>query len=252
MQDKVRLDKDYLEKECFDTLLLGSLSDGELVEYCQQEFALHLDKEMIMLHGRDVCVGALTPYEKRVWHRNRELAKSELCRRYTPLIHKYANISHTLTMREDVEAHLWMVLLEAIQEYDTSGGIPFAGFVKSRIKFGHWNYYKKLKRNWEHEASLLTSYHKESEDDESIDDFPSDEDVADEVVSRIVEDEQLNRCMEALANMNNKERRIICDLYGKGKTMADMAREEGCSRQNIKYYHDKAMGMLRQIVERDR
>ena len=78
MQDKVRLDKDYLEKECFDTLVLGSLSDGELVEYCQQEFALHLDKEMIMLHGRDVCVGALTPYEKRVWHRNRELAKSDI------------------------------------------------------------------------------------------------------------------------------------------------------------------------------
>ncbi|MDY6224793.1 MAG: sigma-70 family RNA polymerase sigma factor, partial [Veillonella caviae] len=75
-----------------------------------------------------------------------DAAQIELCRRYRPLILKYARLSSHQTVADDVESFLWIVFLEAVQSYDTSGDIPFAGYVKSMMHYGHLRFFKQTTR----------------------------------------------------------------------------------------------------------
>ena len=69
-----------------------------------------------------------------------EAAQCELCNRYTPLLYgTVASLKKTWTLTvdeewQDLEGYLWIVLLEAIQEYNVDGSVPFAGFLNSKIK----------------------------------------------------------------------------------------------------------------------
>ena len=79
-------------------------------------------------------------------------AKILLCQRYVPLITKYAHVSQLRSLQHDVESMLWEVFLTAIQTYDMTSTIPFAGFVKSRIHFAEMNLFRRSVKQWNHET----------------------------------------------------------------------------------------------------
>ena len=74
-----------------------------------------------------------------------------LCQRYVPLITKYAHVRQLRSIDSDLESALGECFLQAIKTYDITSNIPFAGFVKSRIRFTQWILYRKSLRQWTHE-----------------------------------------------------------------------------------------------------
>ena len=65
-----------------------------------------------------------------------DAAQIELCRRYRPLIMSYANRSSTAMLTDDVESFLWIIFIESIYSFHTSGKVPFSGYVKAAIRYG--------------------------------------------------------------------------------------------------------------------
>ena len=82
-------------------------------------------------------------------------AKIVLCHRYVPLITKYSHVSQLQTIQSELEATLWECFLEAIQTYDTTGTVPFSGFVKSRIHYCEMNLFRRMRTQWTHEATCI-------------------------------------------------------------------------------------------------
>ena len=68
-----------------------------------------------------------------------EQAIAEICQRFTGLVKKYAFQSHVRPIAEEALSQGWLEVVQGIQQYDEQAGVPFAGYIESRVKFGIWN-----------------------------------------------------------------------------------------------------------------
>jgi len=68
----------------------------------------------------------------------------ELYAKYVPLIKRYAYLYRNV---EDSESEAWLLFAEAIKSYDSTTGVPFEGYVLSKIKWGMYNLTKKKIKN---------------------------------------------------------------------------------------------------------
>ena len=93
--------------------VLQAVTDLSLVRVCQER------RVSILSTDRDVW-----PIEELTI----DAAQIELCRRYRPLIMSYANRSSTVMLTDDVESFLWIIFIESIYSFHTSGKVPFSGY----------------------------------------------------------------------------------------------------------------------------
>ncbi len=83
-----------------------------------------------------------------------QAAFAVVCQRFEGLIKKYAFRPHLRPLAEDAQAEAWLAVALAVQSYDKTVGVQFAGYVESRVKYALWNLFKRERRRWQNELSF--------------------------------------------------------------------------------------------------
>ncbi|WP_144351404.1 RNA polymerase sigma factor [Sporomusa termitida] len=81
-------------------------------------------------------------------------AFAEVCRRFAGLVYKYACQPAVAGIKEEAAAEGWLALAGAVQTYDLSTGIPFAGYARQQVRYAVWNLFKRERRRWQREVPL--------------------------------------------------------------------------------------------------
>lgn len=115
---------------------------------------------------------------------------------FAPLVRKY-----TWNKSEDVRAEAWLAVVEATKLYDSTKGIPFAGYVKSKVKYSVWNMVRKQQRQWQYEVAIENDVN--NEENSLIDTLQSSVNVSDEVEQKFLTEE-----LQAAINMLPERQRI--------------------------------------------
>lgn len=206
----------------------------------------------------------------------------ELINRYRPLIISYGRRQHTLALgKEEVIQELILLFIQAIKTYQIKGPVPFAGFALSTIKYGHWNLFHKIRRIWQHEILPFfqavdgsgAKLGKQADDSQSTNYSPTSSNslntkdqaisldkgnmglsyhtssVEEAVIQTFCQTDMNHRLIKALRGLKKREKELLYAIYFKGQSLADYARQEGCTRQNINYRHQKILRHLREQVK---
>lgn len=166
-----------------------------------------------------------------------------LCHRYVPLISRYSHVRQLRSMESDLEATLWETFLTAIQTYDLSGTVPFAGFVKSRIHYAEMNLFRKSVHQWNHESLLH-----EEDDSNPIIHIPAEADTEQEALAHL----QIASLKEALSRIDTVHASLLEQILFQGKSISDMAKLYGMSRQGMYKKYKKAIVLVQQELEKSK
>ena len=173
--------------------VLQAVTDLSLVRVCQERRVSVLSTERAVWPIEELTIDA---------------AQIELCRRYRPLIMRYATRCSTAVMTDDVESFLWIIFIESIYSFHTSGKVPFSGYVKAAIHYGYLNFYKQSAHQWRHELTLpLCTGDDVSEP--AMDQFPSDVDLERDIVGTVTEDELRNRLWSAFRKLPRQQQQLL-------------------------------------------
>lgn len=177
-----------------------------------------------------------------------DAAQIELCRRYRPLILKYARLSSHQTMADDVESFLWIVFLEAVQSYDTTGDIPFAGYVKSMMHYGHLRFFKQTTRCWRHEISYPAVSDGEDGALTSMEQFADTDTVESTVLEQSEEDSLRHTLWSALQRLTPDQQQLLHNIYVEGHSFTSIGRREHITPQAVQNRHKRALQRLQQYM----
>ena len=166
-----------------------------------------------------------------------------LCHRYVPLITRYSHVRQLRNMENDLEATLWETFLTAIQTYDLKGKVPFAGFVKSRIHYTEMNLFRKSVHQWNHESLLH-----EEDDSNPIIHIPAEDDTEQEALAYL----QIAALKEALSRIDTLHAALLEQILFQGKSISDMAKLYGMSRQGMYKKYKKAIVLVQQELEKSK
>ncbi|MCM0758695.1 hypothetical protein M7775_08950 [Sporomusa sphaeroides DSM 2875] len=70
-----------------------------------------------------------------------QIDKHLICQQFKPLVKKYAGIYRRSV--PDAESEAWLALLQALYNFNPDLGVPLAGYLESRVKFGLLNLWRK-------------------------------------------------------------------------------------------------------------
>ena len=166
-----------------------------------------------------------------------------LCHRYVPLIARYSHVRQLRNMENDLEATLWEIFLTAIQTYDLKGKVPFAGFVKSRIHYTEMNLFRKSVHQWNHESLLH-----EEDDSNPIIHIPAEDDTEQEALAHL----QIAALKEAFSRIDTVHAALLEQILFQGKSISDMAKLYGMSRQGMYKKYKKAIVLVQQELEKSK
>ena len=166
-----------------------------------------------------------------------------LCHRYVPLIARYSHVRQLRNMENDLEATLWETFLTAIQTYDLKGKVPFAGFVKSRIHYTEMNLFRKSVHQWNHESLLH-----EEDDSNPIIHIPAEDDTEQEALAYL----QIAALKEALSRIDTLHAALLEQILFQDKSISDMAKLYGMSRQGMYKKYKKAIVLVQQELEKSK
>lgn len=166
-----------------------------------------------------------------------------LCHRYVPLIARYSHVRQLRNMENDLEATLWETFLTAIQTYDLKVKVPFAGFVKSRIHYTEMNLFRKSVHQWNHESLLH-----EEDDSNPIIHIPAEDDTEQEALAHL----QIAALKEALSRIDTLHAALLEQILFQGKSISDMAKLYGMSRQGMYKKYKKAIVLVQQELEKSK
>lgn len=171
---------------------------------------------------------------------------ASLCERYEPLIHKYASATPVKIVQKDMENELWCHFLKAVKEYKRETKVPFPGFVQSRIKYGQYNAFKKLRNQWQRESCILI---KNVASDRKLEtNSLSLEDILEPVPS--AESDYLNlhtkRAIRlALQRLEPKQHELLKDIYVKQHSLTYLGKKYNISRQAVFKHKQRAVEALK-------
>lgn len=153
---------------------------------------------------------------------------------FTPLVLKYSR-----NRSEDVRAEAWLAVVEAMNSYDLTKGVPLAGYVKSRVKFAVWNMIKKQQRQWQHEITM-----ENTNDQTLLDTLASNTNVAKEVEQIFL----VEKLRAAISKLTDHQRiavikTVICN-YGQTETAATL----GVTPQAVFNLRTRGLANLRKIL----
>ena len=159
------------------------------------------------------------------------VAFAEICQRFEGLVVKHAFQAHLRSIGEDAKAEGQLAVVEAVRTYDPVSGVPFAGYVESRVRYRMWNLFKRERRRWQQEVALDES---RPEDDAGID-------IATEVETAML----AASIREAIATLPDKQRLVVvATLLGEAR-LADVAKTLKISIQAVHSLRNRAVARLR-------
>ncbi len=213
--------------------VLAAVTDVSLVRICQSPLMIvHSSSQTV-----EDCSGLTL-----------DAAQIELCRRYRPLILKYARLSSHQTMADDVESFLWIVFLEAVQSYDTTGDVPFAGYVKSMMHYGHLRFFKQSTRCWRHEISYPAVSDDEDGTFTSMEQFADTATVESTVLHQSEEDSLRHTLWSALQRLTPDQQQLLHKIYVEGHSFTSIGHREHITPQAVQNRHKRALQRLKEYM----
>jgi RNA polymerase sigma factor (sigma-70 family) len=176
-------------------------------------------------------------------------AFAEVCQRFTGLVKKYANQPHLKGIKEDAIAEGWLAVAAAVQSYDQTAGVRFAGYVESRVKYAVWNLFKRERRRWQQEMPLDRG---STGDEEKaalswLETLAAACDVETEVEARLT----TAAVCEVLATLPAKQQiAIVKTMLGEAR-LADVAAELGVSPQAVYSLRQRGLARLKKELRKN-
>lgn len=165
----------------------------------------------------------------------------EICLRFTGLVKKYAFQPHIRPIAEEAQSQGWLALVQSIKQYDACSGVPFAGYVESRVKYAIWNLFKGERRRWQQEGQLEGG---QEEDGLSLlDRLVHEGDVAREVELRYLSQE----LMMAVAILPDKQRQVILRTVVGDERLTELAGEMGITAQGVYNLRKRGLARLKNL-----
>ncbi|MBP1763043.1 MAG: sigma70-ECF: polymerase sigma factor, sigma-70 family [Firmicutes bacterium] len=158
-------------------------------------------------------------------------AFAEICRRFEGLVVKQAAQAHLRSIREDAKAEGLLAVVEGVKTYNPASGVPFAGYVESRVRYRVWNLFKRERRRWQRETLWEES---RPEDDAGI---RIDAEVENGLMAASVR--------RAIAELPDKQRLVVTATLLGEAGLADVARELQVSVQAAHGLRKRAIARLR-------
>lgn len=158
---------------------------------------------------------------------------------FAPLVRKY-----TWNKSEDVRAEAWLAVVEATKLYDSTKGVPFAGFVKSRVKYSVWNMVRKQYRQWEHEVDIESNDN--GEESSLIDILPGDTNVSDEVEQMFL----IEELRTAINMLPERQRVAVIKTVVSNFSQTETAATLGVTPQAIYSLRNRGLARLKKTLER--
>ena len=173
----------------------------------------------------------------------RQTATEVLMGHFRPLVvrmaKQYAHVGFEEALQEG-----YLALLHAIHDYDETLGVPFAGYVFSKVR---GDVRTAMRRLWRYEERL--SYPTQARDMEADTDTTADWDKQTATASATVEtwddyDSADIRMIIDSAGLSPRERLAILSMLD-GQTCPDLALQEGVSSETVKTWRKRALHKLR-------
>ena len=170
-----------------------------------------------------------------------------VCCQFRGLVMKYARQGHLAGIHEDAESEGWLALAQAVKDFDSSRGVPFAGYAQRCVVYRLWNVFKKERRRWQTESTL-----EDGRDDENGESERSGLlkrlTASDDVASAVEQLELRDELRQALLSLPVRQRQaVVVTLIGEGR-LADLADVWGISVQAVHATRKKALLSLKQSL----
>lgn len=169
-----------------------------------------------------------------------EEALEEICRRFGGLVKKYAFQAHVRSIAQEAEGQGWLEVMQGIRSYDEKSGVPFAGYLESRVKYGIWNLFKRERRRWEQEIQL-TSGGQEEEGLSLLDKVADATDVGGEVEGQWLAQE----LRAAVALLPAKQRLVIGRTVLGEEGLTAVATQLGITPQGVYNLRQRGLASLK-------
>jgi RNA polymerase sigma factor (sigma-70 family) len=167
-------------------------------------------------------------------------AMREICLRFTGLVKKYAFQRHLRLLVSEAVSEGWLAVVQAVRTYDQRCGVPFAGYVESRVKYALWNLFKRERRRWENEW-LLDDGRDQEEGVGLLDTLAAKVDVAKEV-----EVEWLSKTLrQAISELAPRQRQAIADTLLSDQSLTATARKMGVTVQAAHKLRQRGLAHLK-------
>jgi len=163
------------------------------------------------------------------------VAFAEVCRRFEGLVVKHAFAPHIRPIGEDARSEGRLAVVEAVGSYREASGVPFAGYVESRVRYRMWNMFKKERRRWRQEVWLDSD---RPEEDAGVN-------IAVSVENQLLAAE----VRQAIDALPDKQRLVItATLLGEVRLL-EVAQTLGVSVQAVHKLRCRALARLRSVLE---
>lgn len=169
-----------------------------------------------------------------------DAAMMQLATQYEPLLKRAAGQAHLRTIRDDALAEGYVSLVRAVHDYDAALGIPFAAFAKARVYGDLRTLARRAIRTWQREATV------DDRREEGFWELIEDESAA----AALTRYEQRALLTAAMRALTKRERAIIELLYFQETTQTAAAAELGVSQQAVAAIKKRAIGKMRERMER--
>ncbi|WP_245867479.1 sigma-70 family RNA polymerase sigma factor [Sporomusa silvacetica] len=176
-------------------------------------------------------------------------AFEEVCQRFTGLVKKYANQPHLKGIKEDATAEGWLAVAAAVQSYDQTAGVRFAGYVESRVKYAVWNLFKRERRRWQQELPLDrgSTGDEEKSAPSWMETLAAACNVENEVEARLI----TAAVCEALATLSDKQQvAVVRTMLGEAH-LAEVATELGVSPQAVYSLRQRGLARLKKELRKN-
>lgn len=170
-----------------------------------------------------------------------EAAFQEICQRFAGLVRKHAGQAHLHPIREEALAECRLAVVQAVRQFQAGAGVPFAGYVESRVRFAAWNLFKRERRHWQREFSLEQAGEPDGEGVGLLEVLTDNTDIAREVENKLVYDE----VVRALGSLPERQRYAVASLLAGDSRLSSVAAELGVTIQAVHNLRRRGLARLK-------
>ncbi|WP_165865936.1 sigma-70 family RNA polymerase sigma factor [Lucifera butyrica] len=155
---------------------------------------------------------------------------SAICHQFMPLVKKYSwQYRHKL---QDAESETWLILIQAAQTYNPKRGVPIAGYLESRVKYGLFNIWRRQRKREQQECF-------------SDDSFFNNLTARENLQEQVEEKEELSKIKEAINQLPPKQRYVIAQTVMNQYKMAKVAQDLGVTTAAVNQLKKRALARLK-------
>lgn len=171
-------------------------------------------------------------------------AQMEILNRLNPLLFSVVKRYAWSLDREGMLQEASLAVLEGIQEFDETRGIPFLAYMKEKLRFTMYNKARKQRNTYSLNASAG-----EEENQDFLDLLP-DENA--DPLGDILRKEKTSAIQSALDHLDPRQKQVILLHFFQGTSLKSIAEQQGVSYKTILRLKDKALSALEDSLSKYR